>query len=224
MREWSPLDSWVFHLFFLFWAPTEILHILSAQRCLSVCETLMVVCYLQGIFLARGILQSPSENCSLEELWVWYKPLNLSRWVCFQQGHRISSHLLRWGDEWIQLSCILSVPSLKWIAELINSLPFAPASSPNWSFFQSSSGKCHSTTASVSWEAGCNKPRHVPQPGRGDASPAAPWTARECVFRTTWVWGKRESVLNTAGGGRKGFPPLNCWSVDTAAGVWSWCY
>lgn len=149
IRHWSQ-DSWVLHLFLLFWAPTEILCILSAQRCLSVCETPLVVSYLQKDFLlARRILQSPSENCSLEECWFWYKPLNLSRWLCFQQGHRISSHLLRWGDEWIQLSCILCVPSLKWIAEQINSLPLAPASSPNCSFFQSSSEKCWTATASL---------------------------------------------------------------------------
>lgn len=50
------------------------------HRDVSVCETLLVVCYLQEDFLlARRILQSPSANFSLEELWFRYKSLNLSR-------------------------------------------------------------------------------------------------------------------------------------------------
>lgn len=47
---------------------------------LSLCETLLVVCYLQEDFLlARRILQSRSANFSLEELWFQYKSLNLFR-------------------------------------------------------------------------------------------------------------------------------------------------
>lgn len=51
------------------------------------------------------------------------------------------------SDEWNQLSCILCVPPLKWAAELITSLPLAPGSSTNCSFFQSSSEKCWAATA-----------------------------------------------------------------------------
>lgn len=50
------------------------------HRGVSVCETLLVVYYLQeGFLLARRILQSPSANFSLEELWFQYKSPNLSR-------------------------------------------------------------------------------------------------------------------------------------------------
>lgn len=201
------------------------------HRAVSVCETLLVVCYLQEDFLlARRILQSRSANFSLEELWFQYKSLNLFRWVCFQQGHRISSHLLKWGDEWIQLSCILRVPSPKWTAELIISSPLAPASSVNCSFFQSWSEKCWSATA----------PLQVSLEGQGATSlnmyqshcPAWKWgcqslysrdSAGMWFFSCNFSWKQwRISAKHCWREEGRTCPPWDCWSVDVAARACSW--
>lgn len=130
----------------------------------------------RNFLLARRILQSPSENCSLEECWFWYKPLNLSRWLFSTRSPDIltSAQMRRWVNP-AELHFVCALSKMNCRADKF----FTPCpcqlcklqilSKLKWEVLD-----CHSIIASVSWETGCNKPRHVPEllPSLGGGMPA----------------------------------------------------